>query len=278
MKWYFCAVLMGLFFLTDCAARAEFVPPHMVPLDRLIHSAEAYLKKHPDEAEAHYTLGRIYYLAFTMKRDSIPAFPDNQKTGKPTPAPDWMKDWTHEKEKAPTPSDNDLMIYAGQAKHEFDEAIERDPNNGLYHLGMASLTEEAWKWMGENGSGRLPDNLQHISINQIRQLYKKAFSLSISEDSKQTAMPMAGFQALVSYEAAGHLASLASFGEFKDNEVEDAKNSIDAIAKFEKLPLGAITPIVFSFFPGDHLSDHLATQTMVDFDLRGYGHASNGHG
>jgi len=76
---------------------------------------------------------------------------------------------------------------------------------------------------------------------------------------------------LVSYEAASHLVKLASFGDFQDTAIDDAKHSIDVIAKFDKLPVGAITPIVFSFSSGNRLAEFLAPQTVVDFDLRGYG-------
>lgn len=272
MKRAFCAGLIGLIFLAGGLAQAMFVPPQMVPMDRLIHSAQAYLKKHPDDAEAYYTLGRIYYLAFTMKRDSIPAFPDDEKTGKAEPASDWMVGMGDNRSTPSTPSSySDLTSYAVHARHEFNEAIKRDQKNGLYYLGLASLLEEVRAWTEKSGYTNELADMETIDVHQLRQLYQKAFTLSIAEDSKQKTMPLAGLMEIVIYEAAVHLTQLAHEGEFQTTEVEDAKNSIDVIAKFEKLPVGAITPIVFSFSPGNQLAQFLAPQRVVDFDLRGYG-------
>jgi hypothetical protein len=69
--------------------RGEFARPQFAPVDRLIKSAQAYLAAHPAEADAHYTLGRIHYLAFARGAQSIPILREASDGGKPVVASDW---------------------------------------------------------------------------------------------------------------------------------------------------------------------------------------------
>lgn len=71
------------------SVRGEFVPPHLVPADRLIKSTRAYLAAHPADADAHYTLGRIHYLAFVRGAQSVPVLREGGEGGKPAVASDW---------------------------------------------------------------------------------------------------------------------------------------------------------------------------------------------
>jgi hypothetical protein len=48
-------------------AAGRFVSPTYLPVDRLIENATAYVREHPKDADAYYTLGRIHYLAFINK-------------------------------------------------------------------------------------------------------------------------------------------------------------------------------------------------------------------
>jgi hypothetical protein len=85
-------LLFALFFallFSASGARGEFTPPHLAPVDRLLKSAQTYLAAHAGEADAHYTLGRIHYLAFARGAQSIPVFRDAADGGKPAVASDW---------------------------------------------------------------------------------------------------------------------------------------------------------------------------------------------
>ncbi len=70
------------------SARAELAPPHLAPVDGLLKSTQAYLAAHPAEADAHYVLGRIHYLAFVRGAESIPIFQEAPEAGKPSVAND----------------------------------------------------------------------------------------------------------------------------------------------------------------------------------------------
>jgi len=37
------------------------------PVQRLVFNVEAYVETHPEDANGYYRLGRIHYLAFTLR-------------------------------------------------------------------------------------------------------------------------------------------------------------------------------------------------------------------
>ena len=71
------------------AIRGDFALPQSAPVDRLLKSAETYLAAHPGEADAHYTLARIHYLAFTRGAREVPVFREVGAGEKPAIASDW---------------------------------------------------------------------------------------------------------------------------------------------------------------------------------------------
>ena len=270
--------LIALFIaVLTLSATAMFMSPEMVPVDRLVKNAETYLVKHPDEADAHYTLARIHYLAFSMKRDQVPAFTRGAAEGaKPRPAPDWMVGWRDPAEapQGKKPAEPQFAAHAVAALRSFEKALQIAPKNGLYALGLASLSEEVGKWKESAKPEKLPDSLKNLTLRGTRDAYAKAFALALPSDAKIKEMPLAGVRGLTAHEAAQGLIRLAqqdAGGALTDADKENLKQARAAVAKMEKLPMGAITPIVFSEQPAAHLADHLAPETTVDFDLRGYG-------
>lgn len=55
-------------------AFGEFMMPQSVPVDRLLSIGNAAVKANPKSAEAHYTLARIHFLAFSCARTNLDAF------------------------------------------------------------------------------------------------------------------------------------------------------------------------------------------------------------
>lgn len=80
---------LAVLLLAAGVARGVFVPPQLAPADRLARSARAYLAAHPAEADAHYTLGRIHYLAFARGAEMIPVVREAGDGEKPAIASDW---------------------------------------------------------------------------------------------------------------------------------------------------------------------------------------------
>lgn len=254
-------------------ARAMFIYPQLAPVDRLLAKAQAYMDKHPQEADAHYTLARIHYLAFSDQRDEIRAYrPDDEKEEKPNLIVNWMRDAnrpgsTHGK--LPPPS---LIDHASKARKEFEEAMRLDAQNGLYALGLASLLDEIRQWKWTAHVDVLPDALKETTLSQVRGAYAKAMALSLPEDEAQKTLPMSGLKELVSYEAAEALVRLSEEKNLIGGEEHDLQEAKKAIAQLQQLPpCGVITPVVFSFQQTTHLSERLSPEIIVDFDLRGYG-------
>ena len=71
------------------SAQAKFAMPELVPVERLVKNAEAYVQAHPGDAFAHYTVGRIHYLAFVLKIGMVPAHAP-AADGLPRPARDQL--------------------------------------------------------------------------------------------------------------------------------------------------------------------------------------------
>jgi len=245
-----------------------FVPPEDVPLDRLISSATNYWTTHSDDPEAIYILARIHYLAFSIKRESLPAY-ERTGAGEPVePAPDFLRDGG----KGRTLSTRVILEQAIEARRGFDKAIQLSPQKGLYYLGLASLLEEVRNFIKTTNPELVPVSLQKISLEDARDAYSRAFALSYPEETQQhKPAPLEGPTGLISYEAAKGLVRLADEKQFVGDDEAKAELAKEAIPKLEKIPPGAITPVVFSTSNASHLSDFLASNTIVDFDLRGYG-------
>ncbi len=170
-------------------------------------------------------------------------------------------------------TNDELIDHATKALHEFDEALKLDAKNGLAALGRACLLEEFAAWKGANELAGIPDGLKNINTATLREAYAKALELSLPIDSKITHRPVAGIQSLTSYEAATALIRLAGSDakSLTEAEADQVKKARGAIEELSALPMGAVTPIVFSFKRAAHLSELLDSQRAVDFDLRGYG-------
>lgn len=261
-------------------ARADFGPSQYVPVDRLVKKAGAYREAHKDDGEAWYLLGRIHYLAFYLKKSEVPAYDYDPKDPKPKPAAQWSLGWARSarggdgEAPPPAPSDEELLNHASAALLNFTAAIRLDPKNGLYQLGFASFQEAFWKWRQTAKSIKVTDEqLLDISPKTIGEAYAKAFTISMEEDKKLDHLPTEGVEGITACEAATALLRLKkdSPEPLASTDPKILDEAATAIKKFEKLPAGPITPIVFSFRPVAHLADLLDPARIVDFDLRGYG-------
>jgi hypothetical protein len=266
-----CALTFSLF---TAGSWAEFVGPQLVPVKRLLKSAEANLAKKPTDAEAHYLVARIRYLAFVMQRDGIPALPNfGNPEATPQVIPRHMQGWEPAGEKGAALTAAQMKEYAARALPEFEAAMKIAPDNGLYALGQASLLDAVRTWIEKTKPADLPTELQGITVQRVRAAYAGAFRLAIVQDARIKAQPTGGLKDIVAYEAATALVRLGKDtpADLSAAEKADVEKSAEAVAKFEKLPMGVITPIVFSFQPAAHLDAMLDKEHIVNFDLRGYG-------
>jgi hypothetical protein len=173
------------------------------------------------------------------------------------------------------PSEAELKGYLAAAGENLAKAIDLDPKNGLFHLGMASLMDA-----GVNSGfdlGPLPgvdaqrrgrggkEAWQDAAIAE----YLKAHELTIGEDSKITERPIHGIDSLVSYEAGKKYVALVNARGAKGDEAARVATIEKALKDLDAKPRGAITPIVFSFDGATALARLLDNERTVKFDLDG---------
>ena len=166
-----------------------------------------------------------------------------------------------------------LVEHAEKAVSAFRKAMELDPKNGLYPLGLASLFEQFADWNADARIAPLPLALTGDLPTDARGYYFTAWSLAYPEDAKETSIGPSGLSAFVSFEAGHAFLKLAEENAkaLPANEREAIPRVRAAIAKLEKLPMGAITPLVLALQSHAHLDELLAPERVVEFDLRGYG-------
>jgi hypothetical protein len=269
--------LAALFILTlGASAKATFAGPQPTPIDQLLKSAEEFQTRHPKSAEGYYTLGRIHYLAFHLKRRQIPAF--SVRATKDTPpylAPQWMLGWQGDRKGGNEIEPKDLVTHAAAAMRNFEEAarLKNYEEPGLVHLGIASLEEEFAAWNEQAKVTGLPPELTGITIAKLRADYAEALTVAMDKDAGLKNLPVSGVESITSYEAAKALIRLADKTEapLSASERKDLDKARDALRHFKSLSMGPITPMVFSFQTVNHLDELLAPGIAVDFDLRGYG-------
>jgi hypothetical protein len=114
-----------------------FKSPNPAPVDRLIRNVEAYLKENPKDAQGYYALGRIHYLAYSLKSDEVATFREGDANKLPA-----LSDFPPS---APLKgaAETELPKHVAAAIINFRKAIELEPNSPLYHQGLAWILEEA---------------------------------------------------------------------------------------------------------------------------------------
>ncbi len=245
---------------TVACAFAIFVGPSTAPIERIVANNTAFVKAHPENAEGFYALARTHYLAFALGGPTLQYQPG--RTDPPTPwepfnsfATGRVSDWARANSKQQmTPAAREKH-YEEALKH-FRRALELKPNDALYTLGLASLHED------------------HKEFEAAAKEYLAAFDATIGTDEKSTHMPLMGLGMLVSYEAGRSYVRLIKERGPKPEEAANLARVDAAVAKLQKLPVGAITPVIFSLNANaSRIDDLLAPGVEANVDLDGTGRA-----
>lgn len=252
--------------------QAMFMMPQPVPVDRIVKNTEAKLAKNPEDNETRYQLARVHYLAFALKKDSLGAYARGEK--EPTAEHVASRDFqTGSTEKAGSLSQAKAVAHAGKSAELFHEVIKKDPRHALAHLGMGSLLEQFADEAAKNPPKEIPAVLAQRDGATIRGHYEKAFEQAWKKERDAKMLGIRGLESFVSYEAAqSYLRSAkADAGKLTDEEKENVRWMKDAVKKLAALPMGAITPLVFSMRRAPSLDALLAPEVAVEYDLRGFG-------
>lgn len=248
--------------------QAKFLMPTSVPIERIMPNALAYIKENPQDAQGYYILARIHYLAFANQTQQINVFNEG-KDLPPKVAESWQP---QEPAKSGKLSQIEMSEHLTKAIENFKKAIELDPKNGLYHLGLASLFEQYVDFAKKEDLKILPDEIRNIILNHAAEIYYTAYKLSIEENLKLKTIPISGIKSLTGYEAGNAYIRLV---EQNKNITEEQKKILAEMHKnidtLGKLRIGAITPIIFSLEKSISPLDLLGRNSQVNFDLNGDG-------
>jgi hypothetical protein len=246
------------------------VMPTNAPVDRLIQNVQAYLKTHPEDASAYFTLGRIQYFAFALGSDQVPTLRGMQ--GLPrvysfTPGKA-NKGYGRKDPSAKPLTAEAKNAYIKSALANIQKAIalrdkqKKDEGKGLYELCLACVYEEGNKVVA-------PDWQEKAIAN-----YLSAFQTTAPSDSKQPTKPLFGLSTMVSYEAGNSYVRLVTARGIKTAEKTTVSDVQKGLKNLEALPPSrVVTPIVFSLKPGRTLTSLLQSEKAVSFNLDGTGKA-----
>lgn len=121
-------------------ASGMFMRAPEAPVQRLLDNLHAYLHEHPDDAEAHFLVARVNYIAFANQSPTIRSMGEGSAEELPgivDPKIQWIP------EEHQTLDEDALVAHARAAIVHFMQAIARDADNALYRLGLAGILEQS---------------------------------------------------------------------------------------------------------------------------------------
>mgnify|MGYP001199978533 CR=1 FL=1 len=143
------ASLLGAFGLQP--ARAMYLGPNNWPVDRMIENVGRYIERHPEAAEAHYTLGRIHAYAFALQTEQLAVtvrgtgerLSEQLESGE-IPLAELTSlingiDWQEHRGGPVAPSA--LLDHLDAAIRSLRRALELQPSNAVFHLTFAYALE-----------------------------------------------------------------------------------------------------------------------------------------
>ena len=166
-----------------------------------------------------------------------------------------------------------VLAHVKEAIVNFNKAIALDKNNGLYHLGLASLYSQFLEYKKSTEIKNEPLELKELTIEKTRALFYKAYSLSIKGDLMLENKPISGLNSLVSFEAGNAYLNLTNKNSMKEDP-KVSKEITENISKIGLIGVGKpqlMTPIIFTLENHNSVSELLNSSLNVNFDLDGDG-------
>jgi hypothetical protein len=268
------SALLALLCLTVASpASGIFLQPPSVPADRLIKNISAYLEENPDDAEAHFLLARVHYIAFVKRSTTIKANKEGSETQLPNivdPRQQWVD---RDAEKI---DDEKAVEHARAAIKSFKKALALDQDNALYHLGLAGIYEQSASLAGKIDPNPEPEEGEDADADQQPESERfidnalaqnlTAYHLDRDEALKKRSVFLPFYP--VAYEAGKAALRLVEAHDLKLTDDKVAQQIKDDLAAIDRKPK-AITPIVLRVEgeTPESLDDLIAKDKTVRFDL-----------
>lgn len=256
----------------------KWAPTEKVPLDRLMANVRSQFAQYPDQAEAHYLLGRLESLAYSGQADSVQVFRAGADDGLP-PVAFWS--WVQEtadnsaRPTSVTAATRDLFFSSIEHYHQ---AIALNSTRSLYHFSLAWMAEEGQRLGGQLGVHPADLSIGNTSLTW-RMLAIREYDLAESLEGEPNqvgpgrVLALEAGRALVDVLRAEIQERKARALSERDKAfVADAEQHIQTIqaklSRISRLPR-AITPLIFSPRPNARLNDLLSLREVY-FDLDGF--------
>ena len=263
-------LLIGMPFLISLDAAATWMSPdEEVPAQRLIDNIKAYLEKNPDDADALFTLGRVYSFVYATGTDKFEVYKNFEPYWEPA-----LYGTRNPGTEKPGPGDamDDRLKLLVESIRSYRAAIEKKPDDLVYLTGLgyvyaaaASHAEQiVWPCNGTAFDDRVKEKGKEKRFweDLALEAYRKAFALDTNR-KRGVAMSIAEE---AGYGILGILQQRPDASEEEKKEIRRMKRAVSAM----RLGPHMITPIVFSF-NGAPLSSLLPRSKQVAFDLDGSG-------
>ncbi|MFK7788263.1 MAG: hypothetical protein AB8C95_02065 [Phycisphaeraceae bacterium] len=256
--------------LISSPASAMFAPTPSVPTDRLITNISAYLEENPKDAEAHYLLARVHYLAFVNRLDHVRSNDPGSAEKLPRIADPRM----YGKAKGQAINEEKAIEHAKAAIASFNEAIKLDKDNALFHLGFAGLYEQASPLASkiDPNPDRKEGDKQAV-VSEKDRFLKRAFAANLAAYKLDRQAALAKDSVFLPFYPVAYEAGKAYLRLIDTHNLEpESKKLVAQITADLKAIDGkpkAITPIIFRIEgkTPTSLDELMAAGTSVNFDL-----------
>ena len=246
------------------------MPPlalHQLPLDRIIENTTRFIQENPDDASGYAQLARVCCLAYVSgatKAIGIFSDPDTKELLRLNDRSNEYPRPLYAPQKPPVPESLTFLL---DSIRNYQEALKRAPDNGLYWLGLAYMLE-----MASQDIYALPEDIK-APIIEKEQLPKdqracedkalEAYRTSWSKKANETGPSF--------HEEAGggivHI--LKKRPDATDAEKWEALRITRIKADWNLGRSRAISPIIFDTAQNRPLRALLAPDRRVPFDLDG---------
>jgi hypothetical protein len=169
--------------------------------------------------------------------------------------------------------EKERIAHATAALTRFRDLVKKEPGNALYQLGLASLLEQIADWKDTAKPAGLTADLKVVECAQACDAYLAAYRVAYAADSQLRSQPISGLVSLLSYEAGNAYVRLAGKEPKPTAQLTAALAEVQAgLGTIQRIPRNkAVTPIIFALRQLAGADELLAPETLVEFDLRGYG-------